>query len=81
VYEFCFEDGEGYAKTYCPSLDCPEQFLSSANVTSKGKGRGSHGEIVYVGTHQASRDPEMEGCNLDKEKQEGRWGSPEEHQH
>jgi len=64
VYEFYFEDGKGYAKMDCPGLDCPEQFLQLADVPSVGKGSGSQGEVVHVGEQQSSRDPEVEGHDV-----------------
>jgi len=62
VSNFCFDDGEGYAKAYRLGLDCCEQFLQSADVPSVGKGGGSQGEIVPVRAHQPWRDPEVEGA-------------------
>jgi len=75
VYEFCLEDGKGYAKTYCPGLDRPEQFLQSADVPSVEEGGGSQGEVVHVGKHQPYRDPEVEGRNINKEEQRGDRGA------
>jgi len=75
VYEFCFEDGNGYAKTDCSGLDCPEQFLWSADISLIGKGGCGQGEIFHLRKHQSSGDPEVEGRNIDKEEQRRAGGA------
>ena len=75
MYEFCCEYAKGYAKTYRPGLDCPEQLLQSADVPSIGKGGGSQSEILHVGKQQSSGDHEVEGCNINEESN-GQMGEP-----